>query len=263
MEAPAKPLIPPQSAPLIDPFGRAISYVRVSVTDRCDFRCVYCMSEHMAFLPRRDLLTLEELDRLIAAFVSRGTKKLRITGGEPLVRHDVMRLFKALSRHLDTGGLEELTLTTNGSQLSRFADHLFDCGVNRVNVSLDTLNPELFRQITRTGSHEQVMAGLDAARMAGLKVKINVVALKGVNENEFISLVQFAHDRGFDITFIEVMPLGSSMDLNGLINIYQCNSFGKNYQQNLRSRTLIIALPDRRVMCGLLKQAAVLDLSRL
>jgi cyclic pyranopterin phosphate synthase len=208
MEAPGKPLTPPQSAPLIDPFGRAISYVRVSVTDRCDFRCVYCMSEHMAFLPRRDLLTLEELDRLIAAFVSRGTKKLRITGGEPLVRHDVMRLFKALSRHLDTGGLEELTLTTNGSQLSRFADHLFDCGVRRVNVSLDTLNPELFRQITRTGSHEQVMAGLDAARMAGLKVKINVVALKGVNENEFISLVQFAHDRGFDITFIEVMPLG-------------------------------------------------------
>lgn len=208
MEASTEPLKSLQSSPLIDPFGREISYVRVSVTDRCDFRCVYCMSEHMAFLPRRDLLTLEELDRLIAAFVARGTKKLRITGGEPLVRHDVMRLFESLSRHLKTGALEELTLTTNGSQLSRFAQHLFDCGVRRVNVSLDTLNPELFHQITRTGSHEQVMAGLEAAQAAGLKVKINVVALKGVNENEFISLVQFAHARGFDITFIEVMPLG-------------------------------------------------------
>lgn len=208
MQASTEPLTPLQSAPLIDPFGRAISYVRVSVTDRCDFRCVYCMSEHMAFLPRRDLLSLEELDRLIAAFVARGTRKLRITGGEPLVRHDVMRLFDSLSRHLETGALEELTLTTNGSQLSRFAYRLYDCGVRRVNVSLDTLNPELFRQITRTGSHEQVMAGLEAAQTAGLKVKINVVALKGVNEDEFISLVQFAHARGFDITFIEVMPLG-------------------------------------------------------
>ena len=208
MQASTEPLTPLQSAPLIDPFGRAISYVRVSGTDRCDFRCVYCMSEHMAFLPRRDLLSLEELDRLIAAFVARGTRKLRITGGEPLVRHDVMRLFDSLSRHLETGALEELTLTTNGSQLSRFAYRLYDCGVRRVNVSLDTLNPELFRQITRTGSHEQVMAGLEAAQTAGLKVKINVVALKGVNEDEFISLVQFAHARGFDITFIEVMPLG-------------------------------------------------------
>ena len=208
MQASNEPLTPLQSAPLIDPFGREISYVRVSVTDRCDFRCVYCMSEHMAFLPRRDLLSLEELDRLIAAFVARGTRKLRITGGEPLVRHDVMRLFDSLSRHLETGALEELTLTTNGSQLSRFAHRLYDCGVRRVNVSLDTLNPELFRQITRTGSHEQVMAGLEAAQTAGLKVKINVVALKGVNEDEFISLVQFAHARGFDITFIEVMPLG-------------------------------------------------------
>lgn len=208
MEAFPEPLTPVQSAPLIDPFGRAISYVRVSVTDRCDFRCVYCMSEHMAFLPRRDLLSLEELDRLIAAFVARGTRKLRITGGEPLVRHDVMRLFDSLSRHLKTGALEELTLTTNGSQLSRFARRLFDCGVRRVNVSLDTLNPELFHQITRTGSHQQVISGLEAAQAAGLKVKINVVALKGVNENEFIPLVKFAHARGFDITFIEVMPLG-------------------------------------------------------
>ncbi len=196
------------TAPLIDPFGRAISYVRVSVTDRCDFRCVYCMSEHMQFLPRRDLLTLEELDRLCAAFVARGTRKLRITGGEPLVRHDVIKLFRALSRHLATGALEELTLTTNGSQLSRFASELVDCGVKRVNVSLDTLDPERFRALTRTGDHAQVMRGIDAALAAGLKVKLNAVALKDVNEDEFVALTRFAHARGMDMTFIEVMPLG-------------------------------------------------------
>lgn len=195
-------------APLIDPFGRAISYVRVSVTDRCDFRCVYCMSEHMAFLPRRDLLTLEELDRLCSAFVARGTKRLRITGGEPLVRHDVMTLFRSLSRHLASGALEELTLTTNGSQLARFAQELADCGVRRINVSLDTLDPDRFRALTRTGDHARVMAGIDAALAAGLKVKLNAVALKGVNEDEFESLVRFAHARGMDMTFIEVMPLG-------------------------------------------------------
>lgn len=195
-------------APLIDPFGRAISYVRVSVTDRCDFRCVYCMSEHMAFLPRRDLLTLEELDRLCSAFVARGAKKLRLTGGEPLVRHGVINLFQMLSRHLVSGALEELTLTTNGSQLSRFAPELVDCGVRRVNVSLDTLDPARFRALTRTGDHAQVMAGVDAALKAGLKVKLNAVALKGVNEDEFVSLTRFAHDRGMDMTFIEVMPLG-------------------------------------------------------
>jgi cyclic pyranopterin phosphate synthase len=195
-------------APLVDPFGRAISYVRVSVTDRCDFRCVYCMSEHMTFLPRRDLLTLEELDRLCAAFVARGTRKLRITGGEPLVRHDVMKLFGALSRHLVSGALEELTLTTNGSQLAKFAGQLVDCGVRRVNVSLDTLDPDRFRALTRTGDHARVMAGIDAALAAGLKVKLNAVALKGVNEDEFVPLVRFAHDRGMDMTFIEVMPLG-------------------------------------------------------
>lgn len=195
-------------APLVDPFGRAISYVRVSVTDRCDFRCVYCMSEHMTFLPRRDLLTLEELDRLCGAFVARGTRKLRITGGEPLVRHDVMKLFGALSRHLVSGALEELTLTTNGSQLAKFASQLVDCGVRRINVSLDTLDPDRFRALTRTGDHAKVMEGIDAALAAGLKVKLNAVALKGVNEDEFVPLVRFAHDRGMDMTFIEVMPLG-------------------------------------------------------
>ncbi|KAF2991909.1 GTP 3',8-cyclase MoaA [Methylocystis sp. MJC1] len=195
-------------APLIDPFGRAVSYVRVSVTDRCDFRCVYCMAEHMTFLPRKDLLTLEELDRLCTAFISRGTKKLRITGGEPLVRHDLMKLFRALSRHLVSGKLEELTLTTNGSQLARFASQLVDCGVERINVSLDTLDPDRFRALTRTGDHARVLAGIDAALKAGLKVKLNAVALKGVNEDEFVPLVRFAHERGMDMTFIEVMPLG-------------------------------------------------------
>jgi GTP 3',8-cyclase len=195
-------------APLVDPFGRAVSYVRVSVTDRCDFRCVYCMAEHMTFLPRKDLLTLEELDRLCSAFISRGTKKLRITGGEPLVRHDVMKLFRGLSRHLVSGRLEELTLTTNGSQLARFAAELVDCGVARVNVSLDTLDPDRFRALTRTGDHARVLAGVDAALKAGLKVKLNAVALKGVNEDECAALVRFAHERGMDMTFIEVMPLG-------------------------------------------------------
>jgi cyclic pyranopterin phosphate synthase len=195
-------------APLVDPFGRAVSYVRVSVTDRCDFRCVYCMAEHMAFLPRRDLLTLEELDRLCAAFIARGARKLRITGGEPLMRHNVMTLFRALSRHLVSGRLDELTLTTNGSQLSRLAAELADCGVRRVNVSLDTLDSGRFRALTRTGDHARVLAGIDAALKAGLRVKLNAVALKGVNEDEFVPLVRFAHERGMDMTFIEVMPLG-------------------------------------------------------
>ncbi len=208
MNALSQPPAAHAPAPLVDPFGRAVSYVRVSVTDRCDFRCVYCMSEHMNFLPRKDLLTLEELDRLCSAFVARGTKKLRITGGEPLVRHDVMKLFRGLSRHLASGALEELTLTTNGSQLARFAKELVDCGVKRVNVSLDTLDPDRFRVLTRTGDHARVLAGLDAALEAGLKVKLNAVALKGVNEDEIVPLVRFAHARGMDMTFIEVMPLG-------------------------------------------------------
>jgi GTP 3',8-cyclase len=200
------PIVAP--APLIDPFGRAITYLRVSVTDRCDFRCVYCMSEDMNFLPKRDVLSLEELDRLCSAFVALGTRKLRITGGEPLVRRDIMRLFRSLSRHLNSGALEELTLTTNGSQLARYARDLADCGVRRVNVSLDTLSPEKFREITRWGDLGKVLAGIDAAQAAGLKVKINAVALKDVNEDEAVSLIHWAHDRGMDMTFIEVMPLG-------------------------------------------------------
>ncbi len=195
-------------APLIDPFGRAITYLRVSVTDRCDFRCVYCMPEKMQFLPKRDLLTLEELDRLCTAFVARGTRKLRLTGGEPLVRRDVMNLIRGLGRHLETGALDELTLTTNGSQLARFAGELAACGVRRINVSLDTLDPAKFGVITRWGDFGKVMEGLAAAKEAGLEVKINVVALKGVNEDEFGDMVAWAHAGGMDITFIEVMPLG-------------------------------------------------------
>jgi GTP 3',8-cyclase len=193
---------------LVDPFGRAITYLRVSVTDRCDFRCVYCMSEDMNFLPKRDVLTLEELDRLCSAFVALGTRKLRITGGEPLVRRDIMRLFRSLSRHLDSGALDELTLTTNGSQLARYAGELAACGVKRVNVSLDTLDAGKFRAITRWGDFGKVMAGIDRAQSAGLAVKINAVALKGVNEDEAPAMVAWAHARGFEMTFIEVMPLG-------------------------------------------------------
>ncbi len=194
---------------LIDPFGRHVAYVRVSVTDRCDFRCVYCMSEDMNFLPKRDILSLEELDRLCSAFVRLGARKLRITGGEPLVRRNVMSLFHGLKRHLASGELDEVTLTTNGSQLARFAQELADCGVRRINVSLDTLDPAKFRAVTRWGDHASVMAGLDAAVASGLKVKINAVALKGFNDGEARSLVDWAHGRGFDLTFIEVMPLGA------------------------------------------------------
>ena len=193
---------------LVDPFGRAISYLRVSVTDRCDFRCVYCMSENMAFLPKADLLTLEELDRLCSAFIARGVRKLRLTGGEPLVRRGIMTLFASLSRHLSAGALDELTLTTNGSQLPKYAHELAGCGVRRINVSLDTLDPDKFRAITRWGELDKVLAGIDAAQAAGLRVKINAVALKGVNEDEFSSLIEWAHGRGMELTLIEVMPLG-------------------------------------------------------
>ncbi len=193
---------------LVDPFGRQISYLRVSVTDRCDFRCVYCMAEHMSFLPKADLLTLEELDRLCSAFVARGVRKLRLTGGEPLVRRGIMTLFATLSRHLASGALDELTLTTNGSQLAKYATELKSCGVRRINVSLDTLDPDKFRTITRWGALPDVLAGIDAAQAAGLKVKINAVALKGVNEDELPQLVEWAHGRGMDLTLIEVMPLG-------------------------------------------------------
>ena len=198
----------PTTAPLIDPFGRGIEYLRVSVTDRCDFRCVYCMSEHMTFLPKKDLLSLEELDRMCTAFVRRGVKKLRITGGEPLVRKNILWLFEKLGRHLETGALEELTLTTNGSQLAKYAKELNAAGVKRINVSIDTLDPDKFKTITRWGDLGVVLRGLDAADAAGLKVKINAVALKDVNEHEIEDLVRFAHGRGADLTLIETMPLG-------------------------------------------------------
>src|SRR5215212_8228784 len=195
-------------APLVDPFRRAITYLRVSVTDRCDFRCFYCMSEDMTFLPKRDLLTLEELDRVCSVFVERGVRKLRVTGGEPLVRRDIMTLFRSLSRHLASGALDELTVTTNGSQLSRHAAELAGCGVRRVNVSLDTLDPATFRTITRWGDLDKVLAGIEAARAAGLAVKINAVALKNLNEEEIPSLMQWAHGKGMALTLIEVMPMG-------------------------------------------------------
>jgi cyclic pyranopterin phosphate synthase len=193
---------------MIDPFGRTISYLRVSVTDRCDFRCVYCMAEHMTFLPKAEVLTLEELDRLCSAFVGLGVRKLRLTGGEPLVRKNVMELFRALSRHLKSGALEELTLTTNGSQLAKFADELARLGVKRVNVSVDTLDPAKFTEITRWGKLDAVLDGIRAASQAGLKVKINTVALKGVNDGEIETLIEWCGRDGHDLTFIEVMPMG-------------------------------------------------------
>ncbi len=193
---------------LVDPFHRAITYLRVSVTDRCDFRCVYCMAEDMEFLPKRDLLTLEELDRLSSAFIERGVRRLRLTGGEPLVRKNVMYLIRSLSRHLASGKLDELTLTTNGSQLARFAQELADCGVKRLNVSLDTLDSDKFRQITRWGDLSKVLAGIDAAQAAGIKVKLNAVALKNFNEGELAFMMRWAHDRGMDMTVIETMPMG-------------------------------------------------------
>jgi GTP 3',8-cyclase len=202
------PTAPNTDAPMIDPFGRGISYLRVSVTDRCDFRCVYCMSEHMTFLPKKDLLTLEELDRLCSVFVGKGVKKLRITGGEPLVRKDIMTLFRSLGRHRASGALEELTVTTNGSQLAKYADELRDCGVERINVSVDTLDPVKFKAITRWGDFAAVDTGLKAAEKAGLEIKLNAVALKGVNEDEIADMVRFAHGRGYDLTLIETMPLG-------------------------------------------------------
>jgi GTP 3',8-cyclase len=192
---------------MIDRFGRHITYLRVSVTDRCDFRCVYCMAEDMTFLPRKDLLSLEEIDRLASAFIARGVRKLRLTGGEPLVRRNIMWLVKSLSRHLGAG-LDELTLTTNGSQLARHADELAECGVKRINVSLDTLDPGKFRVITRKGDFHQVMSGIDAASRAGLKIKINTVALRDVNEGELEDILRWAHGRGFDLTLIETMPMG-------------------------------------------------------
>ena len=193
---------------LTDSFGRTVTYLRVSVTDRCDLRCVYCMSEHMTFLPKAEVLTLEELDRIASAFVGLGTRKLRITGGEPLVRKGVMGLIQNLGRHLESGALDEITLTTNGTRLTQFAGQLADAGVRRINVSLDTLKPDLFRTLTRGGDLAKVVAGIDAAQAAGLKVKINAVALKDDNAAELPDLIRWAHGRGTDVTLIETMPMG-------------------------------------------------------
>lgn len=196
------------SRKLMDSFGREINYLRLSLTDRCDLRCTYCMAENMTFLPKTDLLSLEELDQLCTQFIRRGISKIRLTGGEPLVRRDFMQLITALSRHLKTGDLQELTLTTNGTQLSRFAGPLKAAGVNRINVSLDTLNRDVFTKLTRRDALDQVLGGLKAAKQAGLKVKINTVALKGVNTLEVPSMMEWAHGQGFDMTLIEVMPMG-------------------------------------------------------
>ena len=196
------------NTPLIDPFQRAITYLRVSVTDRCDFRCVYCMSENMTFLPKKELLTLEELDRLCSTFVGLGVRKLRITGGEPLVRRGIMGFFEGMSRHLEAGALDELTLTTNGSQLHRFAQPLYDAGVRRINISLDTLDDSKFADITRWGRLKQVLNGIDAAQQAGIRVKINTVALKGVNDSELFDITEWCARKDMDLTFIEVMPMG-------------------------------------------------------
>ena len=229
------------TAPLIDPFARTIDYLRVSVTDRCDFRCVYCMSENMTFLPKKELLTLEELDRMCSAFVRMGVKKLRITGGEPLVRRGIMTFFETMARHLETGALRELTLTTNGSQLEKYAADLSACGVKRINVSLDTLDEEKFARVTRWGRLPQVLRGIDAAQAAGMRVKINTVALKGFNEDELFPLVDWCAARGVDITFIEVMPMG---DLGNEDRIGQYWSL-KELRATLAEAGPLTDLPER------------------
>ncbi|MAO26150.1 MAG: GTP 3',8-cyclase MoaA [Roseovarius sp.] len=229
------------TAPLIDPFQRAISYLRVSVTDRCDFRCVYCMSENMNFLPKKELLTLEELDRMCSTFVRLGVEKLRITGGEPLVRRDIMTFFRSMTRHLDSGALKELTLTTNGSQLFRFADDLYAAGVRRVNISLDTLDEKKFADITRWGRLPQVLKGIDAAQKAGLRVKINTVALKGFNEDELFTLTEWCQDRDMDITFIEVMPMGDIGNEDRLDQYWKLSDL----RDRLRERYTLTDLPER------------------
>ncbi|BDG74611.1 GTP 3',8-cyclase MoaA [Roseomonas fluvialis] len=202
------PGLPSAPAPLTDPFGRGISYLRVSVTDRCDLRCVYCMAEDMTFLPKREILSLEEIDRLCGAFIALGTDKIRLTGGEPLVRKGVMTLVRSLGARIGAGGLRELTLTTNGTQLAKMADDLFAAGVRRINVSLDTLDPGAFAAMTRWGKIDQVLDGIFAAKAAGLAIKINAVALKGVNEDEFDRMVAWCGEHGFDLCLIETMPMG-------------------------------------------------------
>jgi len=228
-------------APLIDSFGRQIAYLRVSVTDRCDFRCVYCMSEDMTFLPKNEILSLEELDRLCSALVLRGVRKLRLTGGEPLVRRNVMSLIRNLSRHLSSGMLDELTLTTNGSQLAHHAHDLAAAGVRRINVSLDTLNPEKFTAITRWGQIEKVFDGLTAAKDAGLAIKLNMVALKGINDDEFDRMITFCGDQGFDLTLIEVMPMGDIGSENRLMQYLPLTHVRRDLEQRWR----LTDLPDQ------------------
>ena len=227
--------------PLIDPFARAINYLRVSVTDRCDFRCVYCMSENMTFLPKADLLSLEELDRMCSTFIRMGVQKLRITGGEPLVRKGIMTFFRAMSRHLETGALQELTLTTNGSQLARYATDLAACGIRRINVSLDTLDPAKFTAITRWGRLPQVLDGIAAAKAAGLRVKINAVALKGFNEDELFSLLDWCAREDHDMTFIEVMPMGDLGNENRLDQYWSL----KDLRARLGERFTLTDLAER------------------
>ncbi len=229
------------TAPLIDPYHRAISYLRVSVTDRCDFRCVYCMSEAMTFLPKRELLTLEELDRLCTKFVEMGVEKLRITGGEPLVRRGIMTFFEGMGRHLESGALKELTLTTNGSQLRKHAQALHDCGVRRVNVSLDTLDADKFKAVTRWGRLAQVLDGIEAAREAGLRVKINTVALKGFNEEELFTLTEWCARDGHDLTFIEVMPMGDLGNEDRVDQYWSLNDL----RARLEERYSLVDTPER------------------
>ncbi|MAY45137.1 MAG: GTP 3',8-cyclase MoaA [Rhodobacteraceae bacterium] len=218
--------------PLIDPFARAITYLRVSVTDRCDFRCVYCMAENMTFLPKKELLTLEELDRMCSTFIGMGVEKLRITGGEPLVRRDIMTFFHAMTRHLDSGALKELTVTTNGSQLARFAKDLAAAGVKRINVSLDTLDEEKFARVTRWGRLPQVLKGIDAALEAGLRVKINAVALKGFNEEELPRITEWCADRDMDLTWIEVMPMGDLGNEDRVGQYWSLDDVRDRYEQH-------------------------------
>ncbi|NTT85820.1 GTP 3',8-cyclase MoaA [Tabrizicola fusiformis] len=227
--------------PLVDPFARAISYLRVSVTDRCDFRCTYCMTEHMTFLPKAELLSLEELDRLCSAFVRMGVQKLRITGGEPLVRKGILTFFEAMGRHLQSGALKELTLTTNGSQLRRYAADLAAVGVRRVNVSLDTLDAAKFAEVTRWGRLGQVLDGIAAAKEAGLAVKINAVALKGVNDDELFTLAEWCARDGHDLTFIEVMPMGDMGEVQRLDQYWSL----KDLRTRLESRYTLRDLADR------------------
>ncbi|CUH80231.1 GTP 3',8-cyclase MoaA [Tropicibacter naphthalenivorans] len=229
------------TAPLIDPFQRPISYLRVSVTDRCDFRCVYCMSENMTFLPKKELLTLEELDRMCSTFIGLGVEKLRITGGEPLVRRDIMTFFRSMTRHLDSGALKELTLTTNGSQLAKFAGELFDAGVRRVNVSMDTLDEAKFADVTRWGRLPQVLKGIDAAQEAGLRIKINAVALKGFNEDELFRMTEWCAERDMDLTWIEVMPMGDIGNENRLDQYWKLSDLRARLAENYT----VTDLPER------------------